>query len=1145
MAPELFDDNGQFSIGSDLWALGCVLYELGTGRPPFVSTSFQELTNMIFYTEPRMKDSWSSELKQLLAGLLQKDPSKRITWNQVLNHPFFGNRPFPNLPKPVSPVPVAALPLANGNTNKTTNQNASTRSGAPGGSEAVSSLYNGKRNDILLQSYDQELNFAAQREGETQEETEEREAEGIEETSMDTEKEGEGEGGMETEEEEEDGRAQDNALNSEAQELIVRVENQPNFVATIRASSNLAATLNKHTERDTTLDLTSGSDTTQDGDSAVQKVALQDLFLHPSDIIVKPIHGNKLIEKLPELTFDPRSLSFRPLTIAQLLELPQIELESFLTLVYKAIGGTHSIPDRLNSLAYFETLCMDAATANMLVNSSLMTLLVRMIKAFKSPALKIRLCSVVSQLLRHATYIGPELQDTGLVTILLDNIKDRNEKIRRRAVAAFGELIFYIATQQTHTLETEDTEQEPIPTWAMPSVTLTVLLRCLKAGEDETVRHYAAKTVENIASQSVEHSTKFAVPEIISVLQHIIATTKNEVFRSTAATALSHLCRNNPSVFVTLCEKSGLKQVMSGLMADSPLRIQQAYINMLNSVLLQASVSSGSSTAFSSPSPSPSASPSSTPRIASTNICTVILDDKNISSTLLSLLEHGSPVIRDKCLLAFVSLFRISLRFMTTCIDHKLLSTVDRVLRETDRYSQNCAYVLVDSIIELIPNVLKLIGDDLLKQTGRKAPNERGGSANSRQLRGPLGLLPVLLHLLTNSSFKSKIVSAQLVKHVSVFLEQAEKSSFSAQPESKRVLLLIVESISQNATALLSQYDSFVQFLLPTLLSLLHSDSGDTRFLCLKMFTDILIQFLNDPNVYEPTATPRNTTKTINDLITKQLLPFYSNLLNDKDPLPLYALKLLSAIVERNPGFTSYISSLRLIPLILEFFEGGHSHNNIHTVRLVKRLVEVKDIGMLELQSFGIVPKVIGVFLHATQQSVDWCVDPTLDILYDLLFHAAELCRVKRPDSISDDDLIQIIDNNEPLLECFDGCVKLLAHADSLVAEKASHCLLLMLQLYGSRELSNSTHALHHSLLVPDHVQWVVQALQSDRRSLQRRVLKMLQWAFTSRESDLADRLSSEQLDLLHDTFENLSTIDDRSVALLARELARLSFWQE
>ena len=47
MAPELFQKQGVYSYASDLWSLGCVLFEMATGKPPFSSNSLKELVTQI------------------------------------------------------------------------------------------------------------------------------------------------------------------------------------------------------------------------------------------------------------------------------------------------------------------------------------------------------------------------------------------------------------------------------------------------------------------------------------------------------------------------------------------------------------------------------------------------------------------------------------------------------------------------------------------------------------------------------------------------------------------------------------------------------------------------------------------------------------------------------------------------------------------------------------------------------------------------------------------------------------------------------------------------------------------------------------------------------------------------------------------
>lgn len=172
------------------------------------------------------------------------------------------------------------------------------------------------------------------------------------------------------------------------------------------------------------------------------------LLDHPSDSQVKPIVLNRRIEITPPPVWDENALPFAALTATQMLAATQTDLELFLTKVYRSVAHSSPINEKVNTLSYFETLCCDTASANVLINSSLMTLFVRMLRASKAPALRVRLTSVMGLLLRHATYITPELASSGIVSVLTECLRDKNDKVRRRAAATLGELLFYIATQQ-------------------------------------------------------------------------------------------------------------------------------------------------------------------------------------------------------------------------------------------------------------------------------------------------------------------------------------------------------------------------------------------------------------------------------------------------------------------------------------------------------------------------------------------------------------------------------------------------------------------------------------------------------------------------------------------------------------------------
>lgn len=127
-APEIIRDQ-KYSKAVDMWAMGCVLYTLLCGFPPFYDESIKTLTEKVAKGQYSFLSPWwddiSSSSKDLIIHLLCIDPDERYTIDEFLHHPWIlkGQQPTPQEQKPV-PAPVApspafdTIPTANPETKK-------------------------------------------------------------------------------------------------------------------------------------------------------------------------------------------------------------------------------------------------------------------------------------------------------------------------------------------------------------------------------------------------------------------------------------------------------------------------------------------------------------------------------------------------------------------------------------------------------------------------------------------------------------------------------------------------------------------------------------------------------------------------------------------------------------------------------------------------------------------------------------------------------------------------------------------------------------------------------------------------------------------------------------------------------------------
>ena len=1073
MAPELFQEAGCHSMASDLWALGCVLYECAAGHPPFVSSSFTSLVRSILEDDPKPLPNASPELHALLAGLLEKNPCRRLGWGELVQLPFWKVPPgeLPEFPpnrdfdafvreagylgegdeaaggegaggkrqgqglredlgeSPVGdgrdeglvaegpPEPGAPGTVAAGHASTRSDGGAiisPTRPGRPGtsgrqgsvdvlrlsqvvrenmereegGADYRSSL-NVDNSDIHLDNPDAELDFSTAAEpgagGEgahdaaaalcpeapaTPGGTAPHRGAGAAGEPMG--------GGVLSGESPPPGQVE--ALSTGAVErgtpsgegleaprpggrpprsaegTLPEEQASPSGTGTGGRGPTETAAAASQSDRAGL----AGRVSAENRDAELGPGVLDPLssVFHASDLSVRPIVGNRRIEKIMDPRYDRQSLPFTPLTLQNMLSSSQPELEAFLTKVYRSVSGQTPISEKVNTLTYFETLCSDTASANILVNSSLMVLFVSKLKSAKMSSLRVRLASVIGLLIRHATFITDDLAATGVVDVLADTLRDKTVQVRRRSVASLGELLFYIATQMQDRKESGRESGDSDAAWSISSTCVTHFSRMLKGTEDEVVQHYAVKTLENMASHDGEWAHRFCNSEVVAHLLRIATSSRSENLKATAASTLARMMRWRPELVQPLDDNHGVALLVAGANHGNS-KVVQPFMTMLVVALRHAS-----------------------PRTKKS-----VADEKGLVLKMLKIMEHGHTVLKAKAVLCLALLFELHPPWLMTACNHKFVSLVDKLSKEKDDYLRSSLAEMVSTTRGLLPKLIASMEAEVEKIQSRKysKPGSASGSRAALGLQGALGCFPALLHLLTSAVMRSSVVSERMLQMVSLFLVKVELLSFPGQRELWQCVLNVLEALSQQYDTLSLYSDEMVGRILPAVCQLMTcGKSGDTRFLCARLFCDMVLFYLSSAAPERPQGRP-SRPYIGTEFLRERVLAFLPKLLSDEDPIPLYALKLGKAALDQDSGLMEDVVRMGLVPEFFSYLSLEHTNNNVHNMWICKAAITSPLVPLELLVEGGAGARSVAILKYAYDNNVETFLEPALDLCTALL----------------------------------------------------------------------------------------------------------------------------------------------------------------
>ena len=109
LAPEMIQGTGH-DERVDIWCIGCLMFELLVGRPPFSGPNKEGLMYNILKNKITYPNTLDDDAKDLIQQILKTDPKQRISLQDIIKHSFF-TKFYPNVsdelikPNQISDIP--------------------------------------------------------------------------------------------------------------------------------------------------------------------------------------------------------------------------------------------------------------------------------------------------------------------------------------------------------------------------------------------------------------------------------------------------------------------------------------------------------------------------------------------------------------------------------------------------------------------------------------------------------------------------------------------------------------------------------------------------------------------------------------------------------------------------------------------------------------------------------------------------------------------------------------------------------------------------------------------------------------------------------------------------------------------------------
>jgi len=1049
-APELFSDNGIYSFKTDLWALGCIMYEMALGQVPFFEERVNKLIMKIINDEVNFNkkqfSQYSMEFMEVIKKLLEKDPAQRPTWGEIENYPFWGLNENSN-------NSISSVKAINSNTNTNnkyyslantgnsnlentnTNEDVSdfTTGQAHQHKSSSSSIINYNLNNNINNINNMNKNNKKINKLEVNNENE---YDNNQINDVDT---NDKEFNFNVDNNNQNNYQNEDENNSYNNSKFKQLENNKGNHNELSLSLLKIDKVDKREKRGVSNVLNDMAISLAKPDELPQIYAI---MVHNSDKNIKPIIGNKIIEAVRQpIKYDEKLIPFKPIyKIDKIKELLLIEdsfdeLEKYIKLLYLNLiefNQKNKYDELLNLLNYFETIILSKEISNNIINTAFVKLFISFLD-INNDQIRIRSCSIIAYLIRYATNMETSLDNYNLTESLISFISDNNLELNRKAIATLGEYLFFVATQVEAELDQVNSGQKS--NWNVSQESLTALLFALNH-IDEKVKFYSLKTIENICSLTTVAKQYFASNDdfINKIIEIINSDCENQEIRTSAINTVSHIIRHEPSLMKIFIERM---DTISIVIENENQKNQQYIINCL--------------------------------------LFGIERDKKNIEHintdelmpVLINLLDNSNNVIKAKIILL------LSLIFNKVELISKYGEKVFELMMKLRKEKQQFYYyvkIFESFMISYCKNINKIFINLC-----------ENNNLNNQELIPLLKCFNTIApyHKISYSLYNKEFLSS-LLNIILNSIINSEQMQYSFE---------LFKAFSENPFSVEENSDFIINKIFIKLLNLTNKLNDEYRRFPLNICANILTVLLEDEKLYSSTSIEGGKTNQINSLIIT-ILPDIFTLLKNEDTVN-DSLAFLSLIIERNSAFIKFYRNVGIIDYIFLLMKDPNIYSNLNLIKILIKLIESNDTGFKDIIDLDLISKVNYMISKDNLEEITVYTEYVIEMLFDLLFKINETKRKFSNNYDKENFKKNFMEKIEKIAINFKLCIKLLGCENSNIQELSCVNLIFMLQFFPNGYIKCiDVNVKFTAEDIPD----LLKGLDSSCKKIHKKMIKIFKW---------------------------------------------------